>query len=1264
MFEFSPRCENGLVKATLKLGIQGSSDVDTFQNDVPQKSRVQAKNDVARKALTSRKWNDFDRDSDVSLVTTATPQHIASNIVGLEAQPTTNKNSNQSQTPQTAGEFFTSTPNSFCKYAVGDENLQAVLDESLRQCQDENFKGMMCMGQSRPSSTLEISATDQKLANILSTQTEVSLTKTNTLDELIRSLLLPSDMHIQSVLLESYKQKPIGRSDEWTYAQYVAGMRYKGYEIFEVEGDGHCFYQAVSHQLIGETHTSLRNKVATYIESHKEQFQVFLTENIHLFLDGVRGSAWGDHIQIHAVQEIYSRQVEIFQAENPNLEPLKIDFGMGVSTAETEVEPIRLSYRNYKHFDSVLKIKAQSNELHNSNFTPPTKSLPANTAQDLMELNAGNGQYLPQNLRLGPKAEKTTNKNSNQSHTPQTDGNFFTSTPNSFCECAVSAENVQAVLYESLRHCQDEKEMLYIGQSQPSNAIEISAANQKLANILSTQTEVSLPKTDTLDEFIRSLLVHDIDANDMHMQSILLESYKQKPIARSDEWTYAQYVAGMRGIGYEIFEVKGDGHCFYHAVSHQLIGETHTSLRNKVAAYIEGRKEQFQVFLTENIHLFLDGVRGSAWGDHIQIHAVQEIYSRQIEIFQAENPNLEPLKIDFGMGVSTAETEMEPIRLSYRNYNHFDSVLKIKAHSNQLHNSNITPPKKSLPANTAQDLMGLNAGNGQYLPQNLRLGPKAEKTTNKTSNQSQTPQTDGNFFTSTPNSFCECAVSAENLQAVLYESLRHCQDEKEMLCIGQSQPSSAIEISAADQKLANIISTQTEVSLPTTDTLDEFIRSLLVHDTDASDMHMQSILLESYKKKPIARSDEWTYAQYVAGMRDKGYEIFEIKGDGHCFYHAVSHQLIGETHNSLRNKVAAYIESHKEQFQVFLTENIHLFLDGVRGSAWGDHIQIHAIQEIYSRQIEIFQAENPNLEPLKIDFGMGVSTTETEVEPIRLSYRNCNHYDPVLKIKARSNELHNSHLVEVNARNGHYLPQNLKPENAWTTPGPVFAPNSSGGLYNPLSNSDLRNSNPVEMPTEPWFKTLAGTEDIQDLEAILYEHPDVHTWIDAPDAECNNFTPLVYAAYSGKHELVKLLLEIGNPNIEYETLELKRTALHHAVASGSAKCLEILLIARACIDKQDSNGHTALHLAARCGDFECLRLLLHSGASKDIQDKTGCTPLMLAAEHRNDHCLQQLIQAGADINVKDTNGQTALMKADMSDSFGCLHILLEIGAAL
>ena len=55
-----------------------------------------------------------------------------------------------------------------------------------------------------------------------------------------------------------------------------------------------------------------------------------MTENIHSILDGVRGSAWGDHMQILVIQELYKRRVEIFQAETPDLKPLTVDFGKGV----------------------------------------------------------------------------------------------------------------------------------------------------------------------------------------------------------------------------------------------------------------------------------------------------------------------------------------------------------------------------------------------------------------------------------------------------------------------------------------------------------------------------------------------------------------------------------------------------------------------------------------------------------------------------------------------------------------------------------------------------------------------------------------------------------------------------------------------------------------------------------------------------------------------------------------------------------------------
>lgn len=43
-------------------------------------------------------------------------------------------------------------------------------------------------------------------------------------------------------------------------------------------------------------------------------------------------------------------------------------------------------------------------------------------------------------------------------------------------------------------------------------------------------------------------------------------------------------------------------------------------------------------------------------------------------------------------------------------------------------------------------------------------------------------------------------------------------------------------------------------------------------------------------------------------LKDKNLQIYEIPSDGNCLYNAISHQMVGETNETLRKKTAQYMK--------------------------------------------------------------------------------------------------------------------------------------------------------------------------------------------------------------------------------------------------------------------------------------------------------------------------------------------------------------------
>lgn len=94
----------------------------------------------------------------------------------------------------------------------------------------------------------------------------------------------------------------------------------------------------------------------------------------------------------------------------------------------------------------------------------------------------------------------------------------------------------------------------------------------------------------------------------------------------------------------------------------------------------------------------------------------------------------------------------------------------------------------------------------------------------------------------------------------------------------------------------------------------------------------------------------------------------------------------------------------------------------------------------------------------------------------------------------------------------------------------------------------------------------------------------------------DGFYPVHYAAFFGRADIMKLLLERGaDPNVVAENA-MKVQPLHSAVAVRCMECVRLLLAAGVAVNAKQEGGWTALQAAAKHGDLELIDLLLVSGA--------------------------------------------------------------------
>lgn len=166
-------------------------------------------------------------------------------------------------------------------------------------------------------------------------------------------------------------------------------------------------------------------------------------------------------------------------------------------------------------------------------------------------------------------------------------------------------------------------------------------------------------------------------------------------------------------------------------------------------------------------------------------------------------------------------------------------------------------------------------------------------------------------------------------------------------------------------------------------------------------------------------------------------------------------------------------------------------------------------------------------------------------------------------------------------------------------------------------------------------------------------------------ASKDGLRPISWAARGGHREIVKLLLDTGKVEIDYRGSPLYKTALCCAVKCGDEAIIEMLLAAKADVNKRSIDGATPLIAAAKLGHEGVVRLLIENGkAEYDMRDANGCTALCYAASGGHEGIVKRLLETGkVDVNVGDFHCRLPLSYAAEKGYEGIVKLLLETGKA-
>uniref|UniRef100_A0A8D0LA43 Ankyrin repeat and death domain containing 1B n=1 Tax=Sphenodon punctatus TaxID=8508 RepID=A0A8D0LA43_SPHPU len=106
------------------------------------------------------------------------------------------------------------------------------------------------------------------------------------------------------------------------------------------------------------------------------------------------------------------------------------------------------------------------------------------------------------------------------------------------------------------------------------------------------------------------------------------------------------------------------------------------------------------------------------------------------------------------------------------------------------------------------------------------------------------------------------------------------------------------------------------------------------------------------------------------------------------------------------------------------------------------------------------------------------------------------------------------------------------------------------------------------------------------------------------------------------------------PFTKLSLFQLKRTALHFAVAGNHISAVDFLLNHKARVDIADKHGLTVIHLAAWSGNLDIMLMLVKAGADQKAKNQEGKNVLHFAAQSNSVKIVDYLIQ---DLQLKDLN---------------------------
>jgi ankyrin repeat protein len=129
----------------------------------------------------------------------------------------------------------------------------------------------------------------------------------------------------------------------------------------------------------------------------------------------------------------------------------------------------------------------------------------------------------------------------------------------------------------------------------------------------------------------------------------------------------------------------------------------------------------------------------------------------------------------------------------------------------------------------------------------------------------------------------------------------------------------------------------------------------------------------------------------------------------------------------------------------------------------------------------------------------------------------------------------------------------------------------------------------------------------------------------------DGWTPLHLAAFFGKEDAARLLLNKGAQTGARSTNAMQNTPLHAAAAGKHVALVKLLLERGAKADAKQHGGWAPIHAAAQSGDVEMARALVDSGADVSVRADNQQRPIDLALTGGHQAMVEFLEACGASV---------------------------------